>query len=216
MPYGYTGQNLINQTVKNSGVFSISDVADLTKQGKFGGSLELIEEQNLTSGASTIEFTNLKELKYDVHYLKGTVFFDGTANSNYDAYIRVSNDGGSTYESGANYQYAYLNAKGESTSFNERRDTAATYFRFEGAADRAASSLNFYSYFYNLGDSGKYSFMTFQSSAVIYLSGAEQLRTRFGGQVYDVAETINALQFSTNATQYDTDTNIKLYGVKQI
>jgi hypothetical protein len=49
MPYGYTGQNLINQTVKNSGVFSISDVADLEKQGKFGGSLELIEEQTIST-----------------------------------------------------------------------------------------------------------------------------------------------------------------------
>ena len=60
MPYGYTGQNLINQTVKNSGVFSISDVADLEKQGKFGGSLELIGEQTC-SGNATLEFTDIKE-----------------------------------------------------------------------------------------------------------------------------------------------------------
>ena len=47
MPYGYLGQNTPNQTVSNSGVFSISDVASLEKQGKFGGSLELIEEQTI-------------------------------------------------------------------------------------------------------------------------------------------------------------------------
>ena len=178
------------------------------------GKLELIETQTV-SGASTFNFTNLKETIYNVHLLTGIIHFDGTANSNYDAYIRVSNDGGSTYESGANYEYAYVNAKGESTSFNERRDTASTYFRIEGAADRTACSLNFYIYLYNLGDSGKYSFMTFQDSAVIYVSGAEQYRARFGGQVYDVAETINALQFSTNATQYDTDTVVSLYGIKE-
>jgi hypothetical protein len=177
------------------------------------GKLELIETQTV-SGASTFDFTNLKESIYNVHFMTGIIHFDGTANSNYDAYIRVSNDGGSTYESGTDYQYGYLNAKGESTSFNERRDTAENYFRIEGAADRAACSLNFYIYFYNLGDSGKYSFMTFQDSAVIYVSGAEQLRARFGSQVYTVAETINALQFSTNATQYDTDTVVSLYGIK--
>jgi hypothetical protein len=178
------------------------------------GKLELIETQTV-SGASTFEFTNLKESTYNVHFMTGIIHFDGTANSNYDAYIRVSNDGGSTYEDGTNYQYAFLNAKGESTSFNERRDTGATYFRIEGAADRAASSLNFYIYYYNLGNSGKYSFMTFQDSAEIYTGGAEQFRARFGSQVYDVAETINALQFSTNATQYDTDTVVSLYGIKE-
>ena len=67
MPYGYTGQNLINQTVKNSGVFSISDVADLEKQGKFGGSLELIADSDFTS-SSGVEFTSIKENAYDVHF----------------------------------------------------------------------------------------------------------------------------------------------------
>lgn len=94
-------------------------------------------------------------------------------------------------------------------------DTGATYFRIEGAADRAASSLNFYIYYYNLGDSSKYSFTTFQDSAEIYTGGAEQFRARFGSQVYNVAETINALQFSTNATQYDTDTVVSLFGIKE-
>jgi len=178
------------------------------------GKLELIQTQTV-SGASTFTFTNLKESTYNVHFMTGIIHFDGTANSNYDAYIRVSNDGGSTYESGTDYQYAYLNAKGESSSFNDRRDTAENYFRIEGAADRTACSLNFYIYFYNLGDSGKFSFMTFQDSAVIYTGGAEQFRSRFGSQVYDVAETINALQFSTNATQYDTDTAMSLYGIKE-
>jgi len=39
MPYGYLGQNQPNQTVSNSGVFSITDVAELQSQGKLGGSL---------------------------------------------------------------------------------------------------------------------------------------------------------------------------------
>ena len=69
MPYGYLGQNLPNQTVSNSGVFSISDVADLEKQGKFGGSLELIEEQTFSNVAS-VEFTAIQENKYDVHFLQ--------------------------------------------------------------------------------------------------------------------------------------------------
>ena len=213
MPYGYLGTKA-DQTAKNFGVFSANDVADLTKQGKFGGSLELIEEQTLTSGASTIEFTNLKESKYDVHYLTAKIHLDGTADTNYSVDIRVSNDGGSTYESGSNYQYAYLNTKAEGGIFNERQSTSATGFHFDGAVDKANASTNFYIYFYNLGDSSKYSFLTFHDTSII--SSDYRYRARFGGEVYAVAETINALQFLTDATQFDTDTNIKLYGVKQI
>ena len=178
------------------------------------GKLELIETQTV-SGASTFTFTNLKESTYNVHFMTGIIHFDGTDNTNYDTYIRVSNDGGSTYESGANYQYAYVNAKAESTSFNERTDTAATFFRFEGTADRAACSLNFYCYFYNLGDSSKYSYMTFQQSAIVFSGGIELARFRFGSEVYDVAETINALQFSNNGANFDTDTVVSLYGIKE-
>ena len=213
MPYGYTGQNLINQTVKNSGVFSISDVYNLQKQGKFGGTLQLIEEQT-ASGVSTIEFTNLKEQKYDVHYLVGTVHLVGTTDTNYEYTLRVSNDGGSSYESGSNYQYAYQNCKAESSSFNERQDTSATGFRFDGVIDKTNASANFYMYIYNLGSSSIFTSLTFQDTSII--SSDRRTRSRFGGQVYTVAETNNALQFSQNATNFDTGTNIKLYGVKQI
>ena len=63
MPYGYTGQNLINQTKKNSGVFSISDVASLEKQGKFGGSTEHIITS--TASSSAIEFVD-KFANFDI------------------------------------------------------------------------------------------------------------------------------------------------------
>ena len=66
MPFGYTGQNQPKQTVSNSGVFSITDVAELQSQGKLGGSLELIEETNCY-GVSVVDFTDLKN--YDVHIM---------------------------------------------------------------------------------------------------------------------------------------------------
>ena len=57
MAYGYLGQNTPNQTVNNSGVFSITDSADLESQGALGGSLELIEEQSISTAFA--DFTNL-------------------------------------------------------------------------------------------------------------------------------------------------------------
>ena len=202
-----------NDVKQNIGLYTPSDILQLTKDGNWGGSYNFIAEQT-ASGVSTIEFTNLQEQKYDVHYLVGTVHLDGTDDDNLEYSLRVSNDGGSTYESGGNYQYAYQNCKAESSSFNERQDTSATSFRFDGVIDKTNASANFYIYIYNLGSSSIFTSLTFQDTSII--SSDRRTRSRFGGQVYTVAETNNALQFIQTGTNFDTGTNIKLYGVKQI
>ena len=80
MAYGYLGQNTPNQTVNNSGVFSITDSADLESQGKLSGSLELIEEQTVSS-VSTVDFTSIKQNVYDVLLFQYNNFVP-TADSN--------------------------------------------------------------------------------------------------------------------------------------
>ena len=86
MPYGYLGQNQPNQTVSNSGVFSITDVAELQSQGKLGGSLELIEEQTADGTSTSLNFTDIKENIYDVHLLQVHSMFTSSANK----LIRIS------------------------------------------------------------------------------------------------------------------------------
>ena len=199
MPYGYLGQNTPNQTVSNSGVFSISDVASLEKQGKFGGSLELIEEQTISSG-STLDFTNLKN--YDVLFAQGINI--ETSSSSTPISIRVSNDGGSTFEA-TNYQYA-LQYGSPTGSFGEAKSTSTTSIPYF-TSDSANKNRGAYCYMYNLQDSAKYSFFTYQSM--------EENNMMFGGGVYAVAETINAIRFLTTNSNAWTGT-IKLYGVKQL
>ena len=58
MPYGYLGTQP-NQTVKNTGVLSVTEAAELQSQGKLGGSLELIEEQTYSSAVSFVDFTSI-------------------------------------------------------------------------------------------------------------------------------------------------------------
>ena len=200
MPYGYLGQNLPNQTRSNSGVFSISDVADLEKQGKFGGSLELIEEQTVSSATSSINFTNLGN--YDVHFLS-IVGYETNGGGSELVLIRFSNDGGSTYES-SNYQNAQQVCATGGT-FSEIRGTSDSAIQLSYTNNTEQS--NNYVYLYNLNNSSKYSFATFQGMK----QGAD---ISFGGGVYAVAETINALQVITGIA-CDVAT-IKLYGVKQL
>ena len=211
MPFGYTGQNLPNQTKANSGVFSISDVADLEKQGKFGGSLELIEEQTVSS-VSAVNFTSIQESKYNVHKVLWNNLTIGTSTTNY-LYLRFSNNGGTSYISTSNYHVA-MQYGGNNASFGELRATGTTSIPWLSYSADAASNANQngYLYLYNLGNSSKYSFLTNQSFSQ---STSTNAFFYFGGGALATAETHNAFQLflSGGATISGT---VKLYGVKQL
>ena len=59
MPFGYLGTTP-NQQLKNSGVFSVSEALQVQKDGEWGGSLELIEEQTVSS-VTDVDFTSIKQ-----------------------------------------------------------------------------------------------------------------------------------------------------------
>ena len=202
MPYGYLGQNQPNQTVSNSGVFSITDVAELQSQGKLGGSLELIEEQTFTT-TQFVDFTNIKGSKYDVHFLE----FFLTECTGASVFV-ISNDNGSTFET-TNYQQA-LQYGSVGGSFGEDRSTSTSNIAGFGSGGTNLQK-NGYVYFYNLDNSSKYSFTTFQGFNNHPSLG---FYTNFGGGVYPTAETHNAIRLSS-VTGTSTGT-AKLYGVKQI
>ena len=68
MAFSYVG-NFPNQQVSNSGVLSLDDINNLESTGELGGSLELIQSQSV-SGVSQVDFTSIKQTKYDVHYVQ--------------------------------------------------------------------------------------------------------------------------------------------------
>jgi len=211
MPYGYLGQNQPNQTVSNSGVFSITDVAELQSQGKLGGSLELIEEQTVSAVAG-FDLTNIKENVYDVHLLQFNSVHTTSNTSNTYYRLRVSTDGGSSFVT-SGYQYAYQDGS-SAGAFNEYKSTSASEMFLTFTSDNATNNANAngYCYIYNLGNSSKYSFTTFQSIGQINNSTNYMW---FGGNVYPQANIVNALNISTS-TGFNFDGHFKLYGVKQI
>jgi hypothetical protein len=207
MPYIGTQPNDVK---KNTGVYTPSEILQLTKEGSWGGSLELIEEINISS-TGAIDITNIKENVYDVHLL---TFDDFVTTAVGDALsIRLSNDSGSTFET-SNYQYALQYGQSNGT-FGEIKTTSGTGLKdISGNIQGTNTRANGYVYLYNLGNSSKYSFITFQSSTTVVSTLIFQIR--FGGGVYTVAETINALRIDGDSfTGTSTGGNIKLYGVKQ-
>tara|TARA_B100000029_G_scaffold189622_1_gene187469 strand:- start:923 stop:1558 length:636 start_codon:yes stop_codon:yes gene_type:complete len=211
MPYGYLGVKP-NQKVKNAGILDVTDEAILNKEGSWGGSLELIESQTVSS-VSSIIFDEIQEAKYDVHFLQITNFQQDGAD-NYGMRWLLSNDGGSSYET-SNYAMAYFEIAPDGTS-SSNNDTSRAHFQntiTTADKDTSANSVGGgYYYIYNLGHSDKYSFQTGQSMSGL----GSSVGASFGGAIYEVAETINAFKFDDWGTGYNIWGTFNLYGVKQL
>ena len=207
MPYIGTQPNDVK---KNTGLYTPSEILQLKKDGNWGGSLELIEEINISS-TGAIDITNIKENVYDVHLL---TFDDFVTTAVGDALsIRLSNDSGSTFEA-SNYRYALQYGQGNG-SFGEIKTTSGTGLKdITGNIQGTNARANGYVYLYNLGDSSKYSFISFQSSTTVVSTLILQIR--FGSGVYTVAETINALRIDGDSfTGTPTGGTISLYGIAE-
>ena len=205
--YGYVGVDIPAQSFgSNKGVFNPAEINDLVANNQWTtfGQLELIETQTV-SASTTADFTSLGS--YNVHFL--TINDVDVATDDDRLQIRFSNDGGSTFET-TNYQYA--NQAGESDgTFNESRTTTGTSLITTCLTGNATNEKgNGYIYLYNLSDSSKYSFQTWQSNSI---RGNTNLEMRFGSGVYTVAETINAIRLFSNAGTNFSST-ISLYGIR--
>ncbi len=194
-----------NDVKKNTGLYTPSEILQLTKDGSWGGSLELIEEKNITSSTSAIDFTSIQENKYDVHFATFSNF-TASASGNY-VQSRLSNNGGTSFIS-SGYQYAHQYGSTTGT-FGESKSTSNSFFNLH--TERGTGSAGSYAYFYNLGNSSKYSFCTMQVMGI----GSQDFMF-FGGSVHPTAETINAIRFMPSGAGTIDNLTIKLYGVKQI
>jgi len=197
-----------NNIKQNIGVYTPSEILQLTKEGSWGGSLELIEEQTV-SNVATCNFTNIQGANYDVHLLQIETMFGAT--DNVPTYLRFSNDSGSSFES-SGYQYAFQN--GRYGTFEEHKSTSTSAINLTNNAGNGTNeSTNIYCYIYNANNSSKYTFSTHQGT--FFYQSATAMTMAFGGGVYPTAETINGFQILKSSGNI-TSAKISLFGVKQI
>lgn len=196
MAFSYVG-NFPNQQVSNSGVLSLDDINNLESTGELGGSLELIQEQTVSS-VTDVDFTSIKQNRYDVHF--ATWHFE-KAVGRMD--IRLYESG--VLETGNVYQYARQTGQTGGT-FAESKSTGFGGIPIDvGMTNKQSQG---YVYFYNLGNSSKYSFATLQSFI-------EDYGFTFGGGVLPQTSAVDGIRFRNVDTANITGT-LKLYGVKQI
>ena len=199
----YLGTQPNNQK-KNIGLYSPSEILQLTKDGSWGGSLELIAESN-PSGVNIVDFTDIKENVYDVHYVTIKRSLNGAGSVN----MQFFESG--VIETGSVYQYAYQNGNSAGT-FSETKATNGTRL-FATRTGASGDERNYSNYLYNLGNSSKYSFQTLQ--AISSQTGTAEADMRFGGGILPQASVVDGIRFTETSGQLLTGT-IKLFGVKQI
>lgn len=200
MPYLGTQPNNI---VKNSGLYTPSEILQLEKDGHWGGSLELIEEQTHSSDVAIVDFTSIQENKYDVHY----VTIENAVGSNAQVQLQFYESG--VLETASVYQYA-LQFCATSGTFLELKSTGAGHIQI---GNSSSNEQNAYIYLYNLGNSSKYSFATLQ-----YMDNDNddsRAVAMFGGGTLPQASTVDGIRLKMSSGNYSSFT-IKLYGVKQI
>lgn len=203
MPYGYIGDTStsIKQVKNNAGVLSVNDVLDLESKGHLGGKHILLDEKNPDGTTTTLEFLDLQENKYKVHlFVWNNIEWTPSADT---CRVRVSNDGGTTYESSSTYDSAY-ESLGVTGSY-----TTALRNNYD-SLDRVIQNTQNYAYsgqmyMYNAGNSSLYTTFSLHG----YFTNA----FRYGGGGYLVAETINAVKFYLTSMNFSNKGSIKLYGV---
>ena len=207
MPYGYLGTTP-NQQLNNSGVFSVEEALALQNVGELGGSMELIEEQTISSGTATVDFTSIKENIYDVHLLNYTNIHIAPSEVTYIGY-QLAESG--TLETADVYEYAYQwnSVGGTNGEVNSTGDNLMSL----GIASTHSMTFGGYTYFYNLGNSAKYSFTTGRTMV------AETAGTCFSSiynAVLTQASAVNQIRLMNDNGDNFTAGTLKLYGMKQI
>jgi len=195
-----------NDVKKNTGLYTPSEILQLEKDGHWGGSLELIEEQTVSGSPTTIDFTSIKENVYDVMFLSIENFIHSGSTANIG--LRFYESG--VLETGSVYKYSQNRVTTAGVMSEADRSTGASYILISPySMNGGVGNYNINCHFYNFGNSNKYSFTTYQSVAEASSNG-----TGFGGGILPQASVVDGIQIYTFGRTITSGT-AKLFGYKQ-
>ena len=207
LKYGYKGAEPTQSFGNNSGVFDPADINNLIADNKWTtfGQLELIETQTASSD-SFIDFTSIQESTYNVHFMTLSDIEHTSANST----TRIQYFESGVLETGSVYQYA-LQLGDAGGSFAEIKSTGNTiiYLSYNNNGTATGDLESGYVYFYNLGDSAKYSFNTQQ----IVFQDNGLFRMDFGSGVLPQASTVDGIRLDFGGA--NTNGTASLYGIAE-
>jgi len=205
--FGYIPSAPTQAGGSNTGVFSAGDIYNLADEDKWTNTdgLVLIQYQSFTD-VTEVLFTSIRESEFRVHMAVANRI--QAINSSHRFQARLSNDGGSSYIS-TNYDFSYEGNRDDGDSLSVRTTAGGDfgYITNNQKLDHQAGAI---CYFYDLGNSAKYSKTTSESTWFDNSSNASGFA--YGIGVLHVAETHNAIRFSQSGGMTGS---IALYGLKE-
>ena len=178
----------------------------LARLGLMGGveSGKLVHiETKTASSSSALDFTSLGTHK--AHLLTLDDFQCSTTSTRY-VFMRVSNDGGSSFESGSNYSRSWQRVQTSGSNVNQVYSLTETSMTNFGSIDSNDSVLSSKIYIYNITSATARTAVTFQSWNPV---GSYMY---FGMFMYNVTEAHNAFRLFPNSDAFATG-RAKLYGI---
>ena len=208
--FGYIPESPEQSFGNNKGIFTPTDIYDLTRADKYTnyGQLEFIETITLGTDTASIIFDEIQNTKYNVHLI---TYSNGVCDtSGQRLKLRFFESG--VEETASVYQYGLQNAGTD--TFTEARSTGDDNIHL-GANTQASgnSADNGYIYIYNAGDTSKYTFTTQHLPS--FYSVTTAFRCFFGSGV--LPQTSNVDQFKIYASSGNIETGFvaSLYGIKE-
>ena len=210
--YGYSGVDIPTQAFKaNVGKFDPAEINELVAEDKWTqyGQLELIETQTYSSAVTAIDFTSIQESTYNVHFMTCSQMSAAVDNI-HTMNIRLYESG--TLETGGVYYTARQNAGANpNVGFSESRSTSANKIALQfGSGTATGEDESAYIYFYNLGDSSNYSYVTWHSAG---LTNESYFMSAFGSAALPQASQVDGIRLATNYNNYN-DFKVSLYGIR--
>ena len=208
--FGYIPEAPEQSFGNNKGIFTPTDIYDLTRADKYTnyGQLELIETVVADDTVTSYDFDNLGD--YNVHFFTANdITSDNTSSQGLDVRVKV---GGSVQSS--NYQFAeQLGSTKSGGTFSESKNTSANRIIWIPNVDfETNSSSHGYLYLYNALDSAKY---TFGTHHCVTRQGSNSPRFTFGSNVYTVANECSGFRVFLATSGNITGGTISLYGIKE-
>jgi hypothetical protein len=208
MPYGYLGV-YPSQVKTNSGILDVTDIAILENNGELGGSLELIESQTIDSNVAAVDFTNIKGSQYDVHFLEAINIKNAADDQQFCFRFSV----GGTFDTDNDYQRALYTLDAAGNSDESRDNNINNMFFTLNQGNATNEKGNGHAYFYNLHNSSKMSYMTFQSTQI---NASGYYKMNLGGGMYDQTASVDGIRILMSNGSNIASGVFKLYGIKQL
>ena len=206
----YIPKDAVTQAFRsNKGVLTPNQIIELDNENKFTkyGQLELIQTETVSSAVAQVDFTSIKETIYDVHLL--TWNNQKQTSNNKRLNYQLFENG--VLETGNVYKFALVFYRGDGTFIDSEGDANSKNVLCPNTRNISNFSANGYSYFYNLGDSLKFSTNTFHMSC---MDTSDGFAGQFGSGILPQASRVDGIRLLMSGGNIDVGTVYSLYGIR--